>query len=50
MYFHLCVLHFQIQGVAAGLIAGANVFVFGTVYSYFVFFGRDDDGWEMSAF
>ncbi|CAI8010160.1 Leptin receptor gene-related protein [Geodia barretti] len=32
-----------IQAGAAGLIGGANIFVFGTVYSYFVFFAKEDD-------
>ena len=35
--------HVQIQAGAAGLIGGANIFVFGTVYSYFVFFAKEDD-------
>ena len=35
----------QIDAVSAGLIAGANIFVFSTIYSYFVFFGRDEE-WD----
>ena len=33
----------QIQAGAAGLIGGANIFVFGTVFSYFVFFAKEED-------
>lgn len=33
----------QIQAAAAGLIAVANTFVFGTVFSFFVFFVKEDD-------
>ena len=39
----------QIQAGAGALIAGANIFVFGTIYSFFVFFGRDDE-WDWSTF
>ena len=35
----------QIDLVSASLIAGANLFVFATVYSYFVFFGREEE-WD----
>jgi len=38
-----------IQLGSAGLIAGANLFVFATVYSYFVFFGREDE-WDWTTF
>ena len=39
----------QIQAAAGALIGGANIFVFGTVYSFFVFFGRDDE-WDWDSF
>ena len=39
----------QIQAGAGGLIAGANLFVFGTIYSFFVFFARDDE-WDWTTF
>ena len=39
-----------IQAASAGLIAAANLFVFGTVYTYFVVFGRDEDSWGFSSF
>lgn len=42
-------LYSQIQLGSAGLIAGANLFVFATVYSYFVFFGREDE-WDWTTF
>eukprot|EP00731_Ephydatia_muelleri_P019150 Em0011g1190a len=39
-----------IQSASAGLIAAANLFVFGTVYTYFAVFGRDEDSWGFSSF
>lgn len=39
----------QIQAASGALIGGANLFVFGTVYSFFVFFGRDDE-WDWNSF
>ena len=39
----------QVQAAAGALIGGANLFVFGTVYSFFVFFGRDDE-WDWTTF
>ena len=39
----------QIQAGAGALIAGANLFVFGTIYSFFVFFARDDE-WDWTTF
>lgn len=41
---------FQIQAGAAGLIGAANVFVFGTVYSYFIFFAKDDEDSDWTGF
>ena len=49
MYMHMHI-HMQIQSAAGALIAGANIFVFGTIYSFFAFFGRETDEWEMSTF
>ena len=45
----LCPCIPQIQAAAGALIGGANIFVFGTVYSFFVFFGRDDE-WDWDSF
>ena len=39
----------QIQAGSGALIAGANLFVFGTIYSFFVFFARDDE-WDWTTF
>ena len=41
--FILFLLLSQIQAGAAGLISGASLFVFGTVYSYFIFFAKEDE-------
>lgn len=38
----------QIQPAAGAMIAGANIFAFGTVYSYFVFFGHEDE-WDWTS-
>nr|UQI50299.1 leptin receptor gene-related protein [Haliclona caerulea] len=39
-----------IQAAAGALIAGANIFVFGTIYSFFALFGRETDEWEMTPY
>ena len=49
LYLLHCIYALQIQAGAGALIAGANLFVFGTIYSFFVFFARDDE-WDWTTF
>jgi hypothetical protein len=48
--FNFSLSPLQIQVGAGALIAGANVFAFSTIYSFFVFFGHETDEFEMSPF
>lgn len=40
----------QINMFAALMVCVADIFMFATIFSYFVFVRKDDDDWEFSQF